>query len=113
MDSAFAALGGRPTEMFYGIGHVDIFAIDSGLLQALIENVASRSDEGVAGNVLFVTRLFAYQHDGRTSIAFSEHRLRGIFPQIAASAPSRSVLKAFEGRVLRNEGGCVSLFPGL
>src|SRR6185312_4008170 len=46
-------------EMLDRIGDEHARAVDAGLLQRLIKDAPRRPDEGLAGNVFFVARLFA------------------------------------------------------
>lgn len=113
VNPALTAFGRRPAEMFHSIGHINIFKTNSSLVERFVENPPRGPDKRVAGHVFFVTRLFSDQHDRRMRITFSENRLRGIFPQVATSALSGCVSKAFDRRFLGDETGCVPLFPGL
>ena len=51
-------------EMLDRIGDEGVFPGDAGVMQGLVENAAGRTDERLAGNVLFVARLLADQHEG-------------------------------------------------
>jgi len=48
-----------PTEVFYGIGDVDIVSRNTGLFQRIIEQPASGADEGFALLIFFVAGHFA------------------------------------------------------
>src|SRR5690349_16736503 len=84
MDPQFALAD--PLEVFDRVGDVNRAALDSGLLQRLVENLARRADERMALKVFLVARLLADQHDLRILRAFSEDGLSGVAPQVASLA---------------------------
>ena len=51
-------------EMLDRIGDEGLFPGDAGVMQRLVEDAAGRTDKRFAGNVLFVARLLADQHEG-------------------------------------------------
>ena len=57
MEAQLAFL--QETKMFDGVGHVNLPAIDAGLLQRLIQQTPGRSDERLALPVLLIARLLA------------------------------------------------------
>ncbi len=63
-----------PFEVFDDVGDVDGFAIDAGLFQRSIEQLARGSDEGMAGQILRVARLLADQHQRWRASALHRRR---------------------------------------
>lgn len=49
-----------PLEVFDNIGYIHIGTINARLCQGLIQQLPGRSDEGMAGTVLLISRLLAY-----------------------------------------------------
>ena len=52
-------------EVFHGVGDEGFGSFDAGVLQRLIKDAAGGPDERFAGEVFFVARLFADQHERR------------------------------------------------
>src|SRR3979490_2280908 len=48
-----------PLEMLHSVGEIDALSVDAGLRQRLIEDMTRRTDEGMSGDVFFVSGLFA------------------------------------------------------
>jgi hypothetical protein len=61
--------------MLYGVGDVDVVAIDAGGVERVIEQLPGRSDEGPPRLVLLIARLFTDDHDVSGGGSFAEHRL--------------------------------------
>ena len=57
VDAAFAAF--FKFEVLDGVGDVDLFAVDAGLVEGLVEEAAGGSDEGAALLVFLIAGLFA------------------------------------------------------
>jgi hypothetical protein len=66
------------------IGHVDIVAIDSGLLQTVVEEQACGSNEGLTLDVLTVAGLLADEDQSRVWLALSEDGLRRVLVERTA-----------------------------
>src|SRR6185436_2041808 len=82
------ALAARlPLEVLDHVGHVDLPAIDAGLLERGVEQPPGRTDERVAGEILGVARLLADQHHLGLARSFPEHGLRAALVEIAGLAP--------------------------
>ena len=60
--------------------------VDAGLVEDLVEHLAGRPDERLAGNILLVAGLLADEDDLRILRPFAEHGLRGVAPERAAAA---------------------------
>src|SRR5208283_2969193 len=58
-------------EMLDRIGDEGLFPGDAGVIQRLVEDAAGRTDKRFAGNVLFVARLLANQHEGGATWTFA------------------------------------------
>ena len=84
MDAPLAAR--LELEMLDRVGDVDLEPIDIGLVEYLVEHLAGRPDEGLAGDILLVARLLADEDDPRILGSLAEHGLRGVAPQRAAAA---------------------------
>src|SRR5262245_55885784 len=74
MDASLAAR--LVLEMLHHIGEVKLGAIEAGIRDGAIEQLAGWSDEGPAGKVLLVARLLAYEDNTGVGRAFAEHGLR-------------------------------------
>lgn len=61
--------------MLDDVGHVDLRALDARGHEGPIEELAGRAHEGLAGDVLAVTGLFAQEHQLGVARPFSEHGL--------------------------------------
>src|SRR5260370_4711097 len=72
--------------MFYGIGDINLPAIDAGLFQGAVEHQPCRSHERFAGKVFLVAGLLADQHHLRILRAFAEHGLGCILPEMTGAA---------------------------
>src|SRR5581483_5725678 len=97
-----AALAARlPFEMLDDVGDVDRRAIDAGVDERAIEQLAGRADERVAGEVFLIARLLADQHQLGLACAFAEHGLRTAQIQIAGLAVFGVLTNAVEGQLLR------------
>jgi hypothetical protein len=62
------------------IGHVDGVAIDARGCERFVEHAPGGPDEGLADDVLFVTRLLADQDDLRGRPSLAEDRLGRVLP---------------------------------
>src|SRR5438067_2064459 len=86
-----------PAEMLDRVGQIEIGGRDAGLAKHVAQQLAGRTDEGLALLILLVARLLADQHQPRLVRAFAAHSLRRALPQIAATT---SVELAFVGRII-------------
>ena len=87
------------------IGDVAIAAIHAGGFERLVEQGAGGADEGKAGEVFLVARLFADEHQPRGLRAPPEHGLRRVFVEVAARAGfrlARQFRQRFDGARHRN-----------
>src|SRR5688572_26049339 len=103
VNTAFAFLAALPLEMLHRIGDVNLAPVDSRLLQGVVEQPASRTDERPPLAILLIARLFADDDDSRAWSSFAEHRLRSDHPQSAAMTRSSRLAKRAQRRPRRNE----------
>ena len=82
--------------MFYGVGDVDLLALDAGFLQCPIEHQSGGSHERFAGKVFPVAGLLADRHDLGVLRAFAEHGLRRIFLEMTGAAAAGVFAQGFE-----------------
>src|SRR6476659_10158011 len=82
--------------MFYGIGDIDLPAIDAGFFQRAVEHQPCRSHEWFAGKVFLVAGLLADQHHRDILRAFAEHGLRRMLPEMTGAAMAGLVAQSFE-----------------
>jgi hypothetical protein len=75
--------------MLDSIGDIGGGAVNSGLLQRLIEQSSGRTNKRMSGKVLLVAGLFPYEHDCNPDPPFPEYGLRSCLPQIASFALER------------------------
>src|SRR5947208_12471059 len=68
-------------EVLHRVGHEDLAARDSRILERLVENAAGGADERLAAQVFLVAGLLADQHDARALASFTRHRLGGVLVQ--------------------------------
>ena len=87
VDAALAAQ--LELEVLDRIGDVDAAAIDAGLDQRAVEQLAGGADERPSLPVLLVTRLLADEHHRRIGWPFAEHGLGRVGPQRAVAAVQR------------------------
>jgi len=81
VDAAFSSR--FPLEVFYRICDVNFFAVNSCFRKRLVQEVAGGPDKRFAFSIFLITGLFADKNDFRAGQPFTEHGLRGVFPQIA------------------------------
>ena len=89
---------GSNLKCFDRIGDIDLQAIDAGVVQDRIEDLARRADERLAGKILLVARLLADEDHLCAFRTFAEHGLRCVAPQRAAAAGPRRFARLLEGR---------------
>src|SRR3954447_21825256 len=94
-----------PFEVLDDIGDVDGGAIDAGVDEGAIEQLAGRSDEGMAAQVFVVARLLADEHQLRPFPAFAKHRLRAAQPEVARLALFRGRTNLVDSGTIRNQLG--------
>jgi hypothetical protein len=70
----------HPPEVLDRVRHVDATAIDSGLLQGTVEQLACRPDKGMTLDVFLVARLLADQHELGVLGSLPEDGLRSFAP---------------------------------
>lgn len=87
------------SQVFDGIGDVNVFAADAGLLQRAVQQIAGRPNKRVTLQVFLVARLFPHQHDAEAFSPFAGHGLRGIGIQGTAAAriEARRLLVGIDG----------------
>ena len=95
VDAALAAL--LELEMLDRVGDVGRAAVDPGLAERAVEQLAGRADERAAGEILLVARLLADEQDPGVERAFAEHGLGRAFVEVAAGAAHRLVAHRLPG----------------
>jgi hypothetical protein len=73
-------------EVLHGVGDADARTIDAGVREGTIENLAGRTDEGAALQILLIARLLADQYHRCMGWPLAEHGLGGEPVQRTASA---------------------------
>lgn len=101
VEASFSLL--LPFEMFHCIGEVGFFALDSGVDQEAVEELACGADEGFSAKVLAVAGLFAYDHDTGVGGSFTEDGAGRFFIERALFAAARGFSKRLD--ILTNETG--------
>ena len=92
------ALASRlPVEVFHDVRDVHLVAVDAGLVQRPVEQLAGRADERPPLDVLPIARLFADEYDLRLGGALAEDRLGCPLPEVATAAGTRGVPKGSQG----------------
>src|SRR5438093_2038706 len=103
-----ASLAARlPLEVLDDVGDVDRGAIDAGVLERAIEQLAGRSDERMSREVFGIARLLADEHELSFAPAFAEDGLRASLVQIASLTVSRRLADGGQRRSIRNPFGGV------
>src|SRR5438552_86278 len=82
-----------PAKVLDGVGDVDAPAVDAGLLQTPLQQLARRADKGLALKVLMIARLLADQHQPSMFGALAEHRLGRVGPKVAGLARGGRLLQ--------------------
>src|SRR4051812_10957184 len=67
------------------VRHIDLIAVDPGLVERLVEHASRGTHERMPGDVFLVSRLLADEHHFGARPTFAEHRLRCVAPQIATA----------------------------
>ena len=93
----------RPLEVFYGVGDVDIVAVDAGRLECAIEQAAGGSDERASGAVLCISGLFADDEQRRAGWSFAENGLSAERVQMTAATVFGRCAQLRDGRPLGKE----------
>jgi len=73
-------------EMFDGVRHITLRAVDAGFLETLVEETAGWSDEGSAFQVLLIAGLLTDENHARFRAAFAENQLGGVSVEITSPA---------------------------
>jgi hypothetical protein len=89
MNSAFPA--GLLFEVFHRIRDVNLRPIDSSFLQRAVHDLARRTNEWFARDILVIARLFAHQHHRCALGPFAKNSLGSPFVQMTCSAMSRGL----------------------
>src|SRR5688572_5971009 len=89
VNPTLTALGALPLEVLHRIGDIDGAAIDAGLDEGVVEELARRPDERLARSVLLVAWLLADEHDVGCARAFAEDGLGADLPEMTAAAAFR------------------------
>lgn len=105
MDAAFSALRRFPFEMLDDVGDVDLGSVYTYFFEDLVQQTAGGADEGMAGAILGVSRLFADEHDAGRGRSFSEDRLSRVFPEITCFAGFGRGLKIGKSQGVWDRGG--------
>src|SRR5918994_501921 len=82
-----ASLDDNELEVLDGVGDVHLAAIDSGLLQSLIQQSSCGPNERMPLTVLLIAGLLTDQHDLGGTRSLTKHGLCRVHPEIAATAP--------------------------
>jgi hypothetical protein len=77
VDAPLSAFFVLLLEVLHDIGHIDLAAVEPRLDEGLVQQPPGGSDEGPAGQVLFMPRLLADQHDGGSGISLAEDEGEG------------------------------------
>jgi hypothetical protein len=111
VDSLCGGAAPLPLEVLDRVGDVDLRAVDSGLLQRLIEEPAGGPDEGPACAILGVARLLTDEDHVRAGGALAENRLSADLPQVAAATGGGRFAKPWQRRLRGDEvrGGASDL----
>jgi hypothetical protein len=75
--------------VLHRVGHVDARAVEAGLGEGAVEELAGRADEGVAGEVLVVAGLLADEDQLGVGGAFTEDGLGSGLVEGTAGAAAR------------------------
>ena len=102
MNAPFAAFGRRPLKVFDNVGDIDFGAIDAGLFQRMVEQLAGRPNKRAPVAIFLITGLLANQHDGSFGSSLPENGLGGVPPQIASMAGPSGSSKFVKGPVRRD-----------
>jgi hypothetical protein len=73
-------------EVLDHVGYVDLVPRDARFGQGLVEQLPGRTDKGIAGEVLLITRLLTEQEDRGSLRAVPKHDLRRLPEQLACGA---------------------------
>ena len=84
--------------MLDDVGDVDGVAVDAGLDEGPVEQLARRSDERMAGQVLLVAGLLAQEHQLGSGLAFAEDGLGRVAVQVAGLAGRGGMAELVEVR---------------
>ena len=90
MQAPFAAR--LVLEVLHHVGEVKLGAIEAGFGKRAVKQLAGRSDERLAGQILLVARLLADEHESGVARTLAEHGLRR--PTVQRAAPARRNLRA-------------------
>src|SRR5580658_3914829 len=72
-----------PFEMLHRVGYIDVTAVDTGRLQALMKQLACRTNKRFSLQIFTIAGLFAHQKYIGVRISLPENDLRGLLVQIA------------------------------
>lgn len=108
VDASLAA--GPKAKVLDRVGHVDRRAVDTRLLEALVEQPTGRTDERMAIDVLTITRLLADEHQTRVGPTLTEHRLGGPVPELARPAVLDGVAQVIEPVGVRDRRRWLELY---
>lgn len=75
--------------MFYGIGHITLRTIYTGLLQTFIEQTTGRANERPAFQVFLIAGLFADKDHARSCVAVAKNQLGGVPVEVTSFATFR------------------------
>src|SRR5579863_453936 len=91
VNAPLAAFRWCPLEMLDHIRYVHFSAVDSSLLQRLIQELAGRTNKGMASPVFLITGLLAHEHDLCPCGPFAEHGLCSVLPEVTGFAVGGSL----------------------
>jgi hypothetical protein len=86
--------------MLDGVRHVGVAAVDPGVGQRPVEQLAGRTDERLADPVLLIAGLLADEHDPGGLRPLTEHGLGGRLPELAGPAPGCRAAQAGQAYAL-------------
>ncbi len=60
-------------EMLHGIGDICLIPVQPGVVQHPVQQLSGRSNEGAAGNIFLISRLFTDNHQSRIGRSFARY----------------------------------------
>jgi hypothetical protein len=95
-------------EVLHHVREIDVGAVDTGLVQRVVQQPARRPHERPASQVLLVTGLLAHQDDARVRVPLAEDGLRRVPVERARGASGGLPAERLERRhaVLPGHGAC-------
>jgi len=88
--------------VLYNVGDVNFRSINTSFVERLIEQLASRADEGASLEIFLITGLLANKHDRGFGTSLAKNSLGGVLPEIAGVARGSGASKFGERPVSRD-----------